>query len=195
MLVKLFIFTTFIAQYTYFADARCICCECYNGNPLGVCVQDMNQDAMNPSQVCALYNPCPNGYKTINAFEIGDNICNSNCATDCKFGTEPTYVFMNNVKNSTKKNSTSNTYLFQLYAPPMKYGLWYQGNHGIAGKASVTISVEPLTDTTLFCEINCCGNVAKFMDNVTCKWDCIGQPSVRCYGNPTGSAVQATQTS
>jgi hypothetical protein len=178
------------ALFVEFVDARCICCECYNGKPLGVCVQDMNQDAMDPSQVCALYNPCPNGYKTINAFEIGNKTCNSNCATDCKFGNDPTYKHV-----GAGKNLTANTYPFQLYAPPMAYGMWYKSGHGIAGKASVTISVDPLADTTLFCEINCCGKTAKFMDSVTCQWDCIGQPSVRCYGNPVGSAVQATQTS
>ncbi len=188
MIVKLVFLFIFLA---HLADARCVCCECYNGQPLGVCVQDMNQDAMNPSQVCALYNPCPNGYKTINAFEIGNKTCGSNCATDCKFGQEPTYMFMKNVT----KESVQNSYRFGCYAPPMVYGGWCESGHGIAGKASVTISVEPVGDTTLFCEINCCGQTAKFMDEVTCQWDCMGQPSIRCYGNPFGSAVQATQTS
>ena len=88
-----------------------------------------------------------------------------------------------------------NTYEFGCYAPLGIYGGWCSSGHGIDGQDTVTISVTPVGKTTLFCEINCCGNVAEFLDQVTCDWNCIGTPAIRCKGNPLGSAVQAIQQS
>lgn len=82
---------------------------------------------------------------------------------------------------------------FGCYAPPMVYGTWCSSGLGVIGKASVRIEVEPVGDTTLFCKINCCGQIAQFVDSVTCNWNCAGTPSISCYGNPTGSAVNAYQ--
>ena len=47
-----------------------------------------------------------------------------------------------------------NTYQFGCYAPPLVYGGWCSSNHGIMGSATVTISVEPLGDTQLTCQMN-----------------------------------------
>lgn len=88
-----------------------------------------------------------------------------------------------------------NTYIFGCYAPPEIYGGWCSSGHGIAGQDIVTISVTPVGKTSIYCEVNCCGNIAEFLDQVTCQWNCEGTPSIRCKGVPLGSAVQAIQKS
>lgn len=92
-------------------------------------------------------------------------------------------------------SASANTYKFGCYAPPMAYGGWCSSGHGIVGQARVTIEVEPVGDTTLFCKMNCCGKISEFVDSITCNWNCAGEPQISCYGNPTGSAVQAYQSS
>ena len=96
-----------------------------------------------------------------------------------------------NVTNGIKQQM----FEFSCYAPPMVYGGWCSTNHGIFGKDKVKLTVEPVGDTTLFCEMNCCGKTQEFMDEIVCNWDCAGTPEIRCYGNPTGSAVQGFQYS
>ncbi len=122
------------------------------------------------------------GYNFVDAFSTTNGSCIENCQSN---------------KNSSlvSRKVLSYTQFFSCYAPPLIYGKWCSSGYGIFGKDTVTISVEPIGDTTLFCEVNCCNHIAEFLDEITCKWDCAGQPAIRCYGNPTGANVRATQLS
>lgn len=134
----------------------------------GVSVFITSTDIVAPIDICAKYDICPDGHKLTNAY----------IAAHRDF-LEP----------------RSRTTIFGCYAPPLAYGKWCDSAEGIFGKDTVIMSVDPISDTTLFCEINCCGKTTQFVDTVTCSWDCAGRPAVRCYGTPTGSAVRVIQLS
>ena len=83
---------------------------------------------------------------------------------------------------------------FSCYAPPLVFGNWCKSGEGIFGKKNLTIDFTPLTDTQIFCELNCCGKIIDAtIDYQSCLWDCSGVPAIRCYGIPNGSGVNAFQ--
>lgn len=87
-------------------------------------------------------------------------------------------------------------YTFQCYAGPLVYGPWKSSGHGIIGNDTVTFKFQPIGSTQIYCQMNCCNNISPpGLDEISCKWDCAGEPSIHCYGSPTGSVVKVYQYS
>ena len=79
---------------------------------------------------------------------------------------------------------------YEGYALPLMYGPWFNNTEGVApaGNTCVGISVEPKegVETLLFCQIDCCNEIAEFYDGIVCRWPCMGSPHIRCKGSPFG---------
>lgn len=86
-------------------------------------------------------------------------------------------------------------HVFECYAGAMTWGPWTHSGLGVFGKARVTLEFEALGDTTAHCRVDCCGQISPAgFDQISCQWDCAGQPAIQCYGNPLGSPVRVFQT-
>lgn len=94
---------------------------------------------------------------------------------------------------SSNKTLSSNLHMFQLYAPPLVYGEWTTTGFGCSGNCKFSFEVEPMGDTQLFCQLNCCRTQIEMFGSADCIFNCSGQPSVHCYGNPFGTSVQGYQ--
>ena len=84
--------------------------------------------------------------------------------------------------------------VFSVLALPNAYGSWTPSPMGIIGVSAVKFETIPVGGTDITCQVNCCGRIENFKDVMICDWDCAGRPSIRCRGEPLGTAVLIKQT-